>query len=1156
MDELRHLSLRRKGSIWALWLVQCGLLNAWVGKAERDSLRYVAGVDLGTTFSAAAIAGPDGLEAMDLGTRTMETPSVVATTEDGTILTGEAAERRAVLEPSRAAREFKRRLGDPTPLLLGGVPYGAESLSGHLLETIVGQITERRGETPALVGLSHPANYGAYKLDLLEQAARVAGIEGVFFVPEPVAAAVHYSQAEGVSSGDLIAVYDLGGGTFDASVVRRTDDGFEVIGLPGGMERFGGIDMDEAVLGHVRSVLGDDLLQVDAADAAVKTALVRLREECRKAKEGLSGDTEVAVPVMLPGLHTEVRLTRAEFEDMIRPRIRETIDVLERTVTSAGATFDDLSRVLLVGGSSRIPLVSDMVRQATGKPVALDAHPKLTVALGTARATLEALEQRETPTAAASGRAPVDPSESDTEGVPVPVPASGDPGRFIADDVGTDDGPGNEVAGSVGGGARRFTIAGRSFPLMAALLVVAVGVIATIAFAMSGGDQPATTGAATGATSSTSGSTLPVAVGTVELPAVIGADPSDRVMAFYSAGYRNLETDGAWTNWDEFNSSPPDLICCDYYPELGPYSSTDTAVLAQHFAWFRQAGVGIVGYSWWGPNSDSDSLLPSVLDSAGRYGLTVAFVIEAYDGRDEESLIDDIAYLYDSYEDHPAFHWSSDETPHQAVGRRGVFLVRDPGDRLDPEDWGSSLEAVHSSETGAVVIAEGTDSLWTGPGGFDGVFNEPSVAMTGGFGWAATLPEHAWYVPTVLPGFEQERSGDSVALGRRDGTTYAESWEAALAVGVEPAFVAIASFNDWLAGTQIEPAASPPPTALATDYQDYGSLGSEGYLKLTAQLAGSAASSVFPETVALEMKLSSTSDWATVSIEGSTWSRPTLASLSGSEGSSWRLDWSADEPPVLRLERGSDAAASGGPVQLVLFIRVPSSDLASARVIIEQECPGDVVIEIRDLSTNPPTALAEGVGPEVCGGRSVVALASIDPVDVTTTTGTTPATATTTTTTTTITPPPATTTTTIPAATAIVPNLVGKSRSQAITELNALNLGYSETRSCYGATTDEVVGQSPSAGYVMLTGGGPDKTVFFDSQFATGCSEVPVNNVVGLTQAGAVAALEANGLVVSVNEGCHGGATPGNVVGQSPSGGTTAPQGWTVTINVQASGCG
>jgi hypothetical protein len=303
---------------------------------------------------------------------------------DGEVLTGEAAERRSLAEPTRTGREFKRRLGDPTPIILGGTPYGAEALLAHLLRSIVGRVTQQSGEPPAAIAVCHPASYGAYKLDLLQQAVRQADIGQVTMLTEPEAAALDYARQERVPSGSLIAVYDFGGGTFDATILRKTDDGFEMLGQPEGLERLGGIDFDEALFRRAMDLVAAQGVQVDANDPAAMAAIARLRDECRRAKEALSSDTDATIPIFLPGLQTELRLTRAEFEDMIRPRIHETIEALGRATRSAGLGFGELDRILLVGGSSRIPLVAEMVREATGRPVAVDAHPKHTMALGAA----------------------------------------------------------------------------------------------------------------------------------------------------------------------------------------------------------------------------------------------------------------------------------------------------------------------------------------------------------------------------------------------------------------------------------------------------------------------------------------------------------------------------------------------------------------------------------------------------------------------------------------------------------------------------------------------------------------------------------------------------------------------------------------------------
>ena len=346
---------------------------------------YFLGIDLGTTFTAAAVMRDDRPEIVTLGNRAAAIPSLVFVHDD-TVLTGEAALRRGLAEPDRLAREFKRRVGDPAPILLGGVPLSAEALFGRLLRATVDVVAEREGGAPDGIAVCHPANWGPYKLELLDQACRLAELDGVMTISEPEAAAIHYAALERVEVGALVAVYDLGGGTFDAAVLRKTDGGFEILGAPEGIERLGGIDFDEAVLNHVRAALPDELAAIDPDEPATLAALARLRQECVEAKEALSADVETSIPVMLPGVNTEVRLTRTEFEAMIRLPIQETIAALGRALRGAGVAPEDLAAVLLVGGSSRIPMVAEMVGAEVGRPVAVDAEPKHVVALGAARA--------------------------------------------------------------------------------------------------------------------------------------------------------------------------------------------------------------------------------------------------------------------------------------------------------------------------------------------------------------------------------------------------------------------------------------------------------------------------------------------------------------------------------------------------------------------------------------------------------------------------------------------------------------------------------------------------------------------------------------------------------------------------------------------------
>ncbi len=349
-------------------------------------MSYSLGIDLGTTYTAAAAVRDGRAEMVSLGDRGAAIPSVVFLKEDETLLTGDAANRRAVTEPGRVAREFKRRIGDPTPIMVGGSPLSADSLTSKLLRWTVDAVAKQEGGAPASVVVCHPANWGQFKTDLLRQAIAQAGLEGATTITEPEAAAVYYASQERIEPGTTIAVYDLGGGTFDSVVLRKTAGGFEVLGKPEGVERLGGVDFDEAVFQHVRSSLGGSLEELDPADPVSVAAVQRLRADCVEAKETLSTDTDVAIPVLLPNVQTEVRLTRTEFEAMIRPALGDSISALKRAIASAGLEPSAIDVVLLVGGSSRIPLVAQTVSAELGRPVRVDAHPKHAIALGAALA--------------------------------------------------------------------------------------------------------------------------------------------------------------------------------------------------------------------------------------------------------------------------------------------------------------------------------------------------------------------------------------------------------------------------------------------------------------------------------------------------------------------------------------------------------------------------------------------------------------------------------------------------------------------------------------------------------------------------------------------------------------------------------------------------
>jgi molecular chaperone DnaK len=467
---------------------------------------YFLGIDIGTTYTAAAVWRDGRNDVANLGNRAQSIPSVVLLRDDGTVLVGEAAERRAATEPQRVAREFKRRLGDPTPVIVGGTPYSADALIARVLRWVVDRVTELEGGPPARVAVSHPANWGSYKLDLLRQAIRIADLDDVITLSEPEAAAIHYAAQARIEPGAVIAVYDLGGGTFDVAVLRKTGAGWEILGSPEGIERLGGVDFDSAVFHHVTAAIPPAIDELDPAEPAAQAAVARLRQECVEAKEALSSDSDVSIPVLLPNLQTEVRLTRGEYEQMVRPALADTITAVNRALRSAGVAAGDLTSVLLVGGSSRTPLVAELVTAALGRPVAVDAHPKFGVALGaalTAAGTAGALggPPLDSPSIA-DATPPGDPQPGDARAAAAADPiaaaaAGGIAAAAVASGTATAGAPGETTPGGppTGGDLPPAGVdrGRRTVVLVGAGVVAVVGLVALALLVLSGDDDPAAT---------------------------------------------------------------------------------------------------------------------------------------------------------------------------------------------------------------------------------------------------------------------------------------------------------------------------------------------------------------------------------------------------------------------------------------------------------------------------------------------------------------------------------------------------------------------------------------------------------------------------------------------------------------------------------------
>ena len=371
-------------------------------------MSYVLAIDVGTSFTAAAVvrfgqeASP-APESLPLGLRGAAVPSVLYYPEQGPLLVGEAAERRGLDSPGRVVREFKRRVGDAVPISVGDLSLPAEDVFATMARWVVDRATEREGAPPSEVILTHPAAWGSHRISVILAALAAKGLDHVSLVPEPEAAALYYASQVRVEAGSTIAVYDLGGGTFDTAVLRKAGGNrFQLVGRPEGIENLGGADFDAAVFRYVAGHTGDVLSALDLADAGVRGALGRLRRECVEAKEALSSDSEASISVLLPGFQQQIRLVRADFEALIEDSVRDTVEALEQSLAQLELEPEDLSAVLLIGGSSRIPLVAQLISETLDRPIAVDADPKSSICLGAAVSAVLARAEAQ----AAGGEAP------------------------------------------------------------------------------------------------------------------------------------------------------------------------------------------------------------------------------------------------------------------------------------------------------------------------------------------------------------------------------------------------------------------------------------------------------------------------------------------------------------------------------------------------------------------------------------------------------------------------------------------------------------------------------------------------------------------------------------------------------------------------------
>jgi molecular chaperone DnaK len=299
------------------------------------------------------------------------------------VLVGEAAADRARYDTTLVARHVTAHLADDEPIVLDGQPHDPARLTQALLETVIDRVRRLHGDRPHDVVLTYPLFPPGGSPALLERVG-AATVGGALLIPHPVAAVAKLAHDVDIAVGTTVAVLDLGGGTFEVTIVRRTHDGFDVVGPPGGLADLGGVEFDDTVFARVDAELGHVLQTVPRDDVEGMAALRRLRVACRAAKEWLSSSPDTTVEVALPHLSTWVPIRRADLESDIRPSLMAAVDVVAQTIAASELAPADVHVALLVGGSSRIPLFGELVSSRLGLPIVADTFPELTVALGAA----------------------------------------------------------------------------------------------------------------------------------------------------------------------------------------------------------------------------------------------------------------------------------------------------------------------------------------------------------------------------------------------------------------------------------------------------------------------------------------------------------------------------------------------------------------------------------------------------------------------------------------------------------------------------------------------------------------------------------------------------------------------------------------------------
>ena len=346
----------------------------------------IIGIDLGTTNSCVAVmeGGEATVIANAEGART--TPSVVGFTKDGERLVGQAAKRQAVANPKRTVSSIKREMGTTYTVNIDNNNYSPQEISAMILSKLKKDAESYLGSKVTQAVITVPAYFSDSQRQATKDAGKIAGLEVLRIINEPTAAALAYGLDKSENKNQKVLIYDLGGGTFDVSILEIGDGVFEVLSTNGDT-RLGGDDFDKKLMDYIVS----EFKAKEGVDLSTdNVAMQRIKEAAEKAKIELSGmmKTNVNLPFIAMGAdgpkNLDMDITKLKFDSLTADLVERTIRPTKQAMSDAGITFSEISKVILVGGSTRIPAVIDAVRNLTGKEPYKGINPDECVAIGAA----------------------------------------------------------------------------------------------------------------------------------------------------------------------------------------------------------------------------------------------------------------------------------------------------------------------------------------------------------------------------------------------------------------------------------------------------------------------------------------------------------------------------------------------------------------------------------------------------------------------------------------------------------------------------------------------------------------------------------------------------------------------------------------------------